>query len=241
MKLVHYTEKESIEVGIDEAGRGCLAGPVVVASVIFPKESELLMNAGIKDSKKLSEKKRLELREIIKDNALAYSVCFIDNETIDKVNILQATYLGMHNCLRVIDGCFNRIIVDGNRFPIYFNKQEETIPHECIVGGDNTYLSIAAASILAKTYRDEYIKEICDKYPLLDTQYEWKKNKCYGTKKHRNSLGLYGLTPLHRLSFKSSLLVDINQEFENIKFECPKLISHVNFGSHISLSTSHNL
>ena len=233
MKLYHYKGKDTIEIGIDEAGRGCLAGPVVAAAVIFPKESELLMNAGIKDSKKLSLKKRVAIREVIKEHALAYAVSFVDKDTIDKYNILQATYIAMHNCLKSLEGNFNRIIVDGNRFPIYENKNNVLIPHDCIVSGDDTYLSIAAASILAKTYRDDYIDSLCIKHPRLDVLYEWKKNKCYGTKAHRDGLLEHGITPLHRLSFKTSTQVSINKEFEMEdfemdNFECPGTTSYVN-------------
>jgi len=169
MILRPFLDQTNIEVGIDEAGRGCLAGPVVAAAVILP--TNILNYPLIRDSKKLSEKKRLEAFKLIKEVAIDYSVSFITPEEIDKYNILQATMMAMHNCLDNLKD-FNHILVDGN----YFNKYKD-IPHTCVIKGDDTYYSIAAASILAKVSRDEYMKELHTKIPY----YKWDGNKGYGS------------------------------------------------------------
>ena len=180
----------SLEVGTDEAGRGCLAGPVVAAAVILPPD---FSHAFLDDSKQLSEKKRQELRPIIEENAISYAVSFVMQDEIDEINILQASITAMH---RAIDGLKiipEFIIVDGNKFRKY-----QQIPHQTIVKGDSKYLSIAAASILAKTYRDDYMKKIHQEFPA----YFWSKNKGYPTVEHRNSIREFGATIHHRKSFK---------------------------------------
>ena len=180
----------SLEVGTDEAGRGCLAGPVVAAAVILPPD---FSHAFLDDSKQLSEKKRQELRPIIEENAISFAVSFVMQDEIDEINILQASITAMH---RAIDGLKiipEFIIVDGNKFRKY-----QQIPHQTIVKGDSKYLSIAAASILAKTYRDDYMKKIHQEFPA----YFWSKNKGYPTVEHRNSIREFGATIHHRKSFK---------------------------------------
>ena len=179
-----------LEAGTDEAGRGCLAGPVTAAAVILKEgfQSEL-----INDSKVLSEKKRELLRPIIEQQVHSYAVVHIDPEEIDRINILNASILGMHHALDKLVCLPEFIIVDGNKFKKYLE-----IPHECIIKGDGKYLSIAAASILAKTYRDEYMAKIHEEFPM----YQWKKNKGYPTKEHREAIRKYGSTKYHRKSFR---------------------------------------
>lgn len=178
-----------IEAGCDEAGRGCLAGSVYAAAVIFPADYQ---NDELNDSKQLTDKKRHQLREIIERDALAWAVGVVTPEEIDKINILNASFLAMHRALDQLTVRPEAIIVDGNRF-----KQYGKIPHTCIVKGDAKYLSIAAASILAKTYRDDYMDGLAEEYP----QYDWKSNKGYPTKKHRDAIRQYGVTPYHRMSY----------------------------------------
>lgn len=180
----------SLEAGTDEAGRGCLSGPVVAAAVILP---ENFQHDFLNDSKQLSEKKRQELRPYIEEHALAYAVAFIDHEEVDKLNVLQASITGMHRSIEQLNPQPEFIIVDGNKF-----KQYKEIPHQTIVKGDAKFMSIAAASVLAKTYRDEYMEKIHNEFP----QYNWKKNKGYPTKEHRNAIRECGPTPYHRKSFK---------------------------------------
>jgi ribonuclease HII len=204
--LKQYLHEIKIEVGIDEAGRGCLFGPVCVGAVIWPKEDPLHKGEKppeIKDSKKVSEKKRLLLKDYIETNALAWSVQFISHEDIDKLNILKATMKGMHQCIDEIRKQIeiDTILVDGDKFTNYFNEDFDYINHECIVGGDNTYKSIAAASILAKTHRDNYIYELVENRPELE-KYGFKTNKGYGTKIHMDSLKEHGSIEGHRKSFK---------------------------------------
>ena len=178
-----------IEAGCDEAGRGCLAGSVYAAAVIFPADYQ---NEELNDSKQLTDKKRHQLREIIERDALAWAVGVVTPEEIDKINILNASILAMHRALDQLTVRPEAIIVDGNRF-----KQYGKIPHTCIVKGGAKYLSIAAASILAKTYRDDYMDGLAEEYP----QYDWKSNKGYPTKKHREAIRQYGVTPYHRMSY----------------------------------------
>ena len=178
-----------IEAGCDEAGRGCLAGSVYAAAVIFPADYQ---NEELNDSKQLTDKKRHQLREIIERDALAWAVGVVTPEEIDKINILNASFLAMHRALDQLTVRPEAIIVDGNRF-----KQYGKIPHTCIVKGDAKYLSIAAASILAKTYRDDYMDGLAEEYP----QYDWKSNKGYPTKKHREAIRQYGVTPYHLMSY----------------------------------------
>lgn len=200
--LKQYLDETKIEVGIDEAGRGCLFGPVCVAAVIWPHEDpEPCLE--IKDSKKVSEKKRLLLQDYIKENALAWSVQFVSHEEIDNLNILQATMKGMHRCVDEIRQQIevDTILVDGNSFPMYTDESLDYINHECIIGGDDKYKSIASASILAKTHRDNYIKELVKNNPDLE-KYGLHNNKGYGTKIHMDALKKYGPIDGHRKSFK---------------------------------------
>lgn len=188
--LKSFLNKGLIEAGCDEAGRGCLAGSVFAAAVILP---ENYVNDKLNDSKKLTAKQRYELRDIIERDALAWAVGTVTAEEIDEINILNASILAMH---RALDGLKLRpqaIIVDGNRFKPY-----NYIPYTTVIKGDGKYLSIAAASILAKTYRDDYMDKLAEEYP----QYDWKSNKGYPTAKHRKAIEEYGVTPLHRKSFK---------------------------------------
>ena len=190
------------EVGIDEAGRGCLFGPVCVASVSLNMDGNPLINE-IKDSKKLSQKKRDILYDIIKENSV-YSIQLINEEVIDKENILQATLKGMHLSLDELDMNTNidLILVDGNHFPPYFSiTQDKFLKHECVINGDNTYVNIAAASILAKVTRDRYIIDLCEKNENLK-KYDLHKNKGYGTKKHMEAIKEFGIVEGHRKSFK---------------------------------------
>lgn len=183
-------QNKLIEAGVDEAGRGCLAGPVFAAAVILPKKfrSELL-----NDSKQLSEKKREMLRPVIENEALAWAVAFATHEEIDKINILNASYLAMHRAIEQLKKTPQLLLIDGNRFRKY-----KDIPHKCIVKGDGKFMSIAAASILAKTHRDEYMMKMDEQFP----HYEWKKNKGYGTLKHRMAIEKYGESVIHRKSFR---------------------------------------
>ena len=178
------------EVGCDEAGRGCLSGPVIAAAVILGNDFE---NDIINDSKQLSEKKRISLRKFIEDNAKFWAVGIVWPNEIDEINILNASFLAMHRAIDQLDCPKELIVVDGNRF----NKYHD-IPHECIVKGDSKYMNIAAASILAKTYRDEYMEKIHLEFPM----YNWKKNKGYPTKEHRAAIKEFGATQYHRMTFK---------------------------------------
>ena len=190
------------EVGIDEAGRGCLFGPVCVASVSLNMDGNPLISE-IKDSKKLSQKKRDILYDIIKENSI-YSIQLINEEVIDKENILQATLKGMHLSLDELDMNTNidLILVDGNHFPPYFSiTQDKFLKHECVINGDNTYVNIAAASILAKVTRDRYIIDLCEKNENLK-KYGLQNNKGYGTKKHMEAIKEFGIVEGHRKSFK---------------------------------------
>lgn len=192
-----------IQIGIDEAGRGSLFGPVFVGAVIWNNDLEHENLKYILDSKKLNIKKRDEMREFIEKNALAWSVSMCDHSVIDEVNILNATYKAMHKALKnVYDNNikFDRVLVDGNRFKPFLTS-DGFIKHECIVGGDNKYIQIAAASILAKTHHDEYIKKICETNSNL-CKYGLLRNQGYGTKEHREAIKMFGLTEFHRKTFK---------------------------------------
>ena len=184
----HYY-KGQVEAGCDEAGRGCLAGSVYAAAVIFPEDYR---NEELNDSKQLTDKRRKQLREIIERDAVAWAVGVVTPEEIDKMNILNASILAMHRALDQLKVRPEAIIVDGNRFKPY-----QKLPHTTIVKGDGKYLSIAAASILAKTYRDDYMNELAKEYP----QYDWLSNKGYPTKKHREAIQKLGITPFHRKTF----------------------------------------
>jgi len=204
--LKQYLDETKVELGIDEAGRGCLFGPVCVAAVIWPKLDPL--NNGnpppeIKDSKKVSEKKRLILKDYIEQNAIAWSVQFLSHEEIDKTNILKATMMGMHRCIDDIrkQMKLDTILVDGNHFQAYTDENLDCIDHECVIGGDDKYKSIAAASILAKTHRDNYILELSKTNENLE-KYGIPKNKGYGTKQHMDALKQLGPIEGHRRSFK---------------------------------------
>ena len=187
--LMSNFSDSSFEAGVDEAGRGSLAGPVTAAAVIFPKDYK---NDYLNDSKRLSEKKRIELKQIIENDSVDFAVCSIAPSTIDKINILNSTFKAMHDALNSLKIIPDFILVDGNRF-----KKFKNINHKCIVKGDSKYQNIAAASILAKTYRDLYMIKQHDLFP----NFGWDKNKGYGTEFHINSIFKYGLTKLHRRSF----------------------------------------
>lgn len=178
------------EIGCDEAGRGCLSGPVVAAAVILGENFE---NDIINDSKQLTEKKRNSLRVFIEENAKYWAIGIVWPNEIDEINILNASFLAMHRAIDQLDCPKDLIIVDGNRFNTY-----KDVPHECIVKGDSKYMNIAAASILAKTYRDEYMEKIHNEFPM----YDWKKNKGYPTKAHRLAIKEFGASPYHRMTFK---------------------------------------
>ena len=187
--LLPYLNKDVVEAGCDEAGRGCLAGAVYAAAVILPQDFH---NELLNDSKQLTERQRYALREVIEREAIAWAVGTVSPQEIDKINILNASILAMH---RAVDGLKVKpeaLIIDGNRFKPYHD-----LPHTTVVKGDGKYLSIAAASILAKTYRDDYMNKLHEEYP----HYDWKGNKGYPTKKHREGIRLHGTTPYHRMSF----------------------------------------
>ena len=201
MLASHYYEGK-VEAGCDEAGRGCLAGSVYAAAVIFPENYQ---NEELNDSKKLTDKRRKQLREIIQRDAVAWAVGIVTPEEIDKINILNASILAMHRALDQLKVRPEAVIVDGNRFKPY-----QSLPHTTIVKGDGKYLSIAAASILGKTYRDDYMDKLAEEYP----QYDWLSNKDYPTKKHREAIRQYGITPYHRKTFNMLGDGQLSLEFE---------------------------
>ena len=187
--LLPYLKEGVVEAGCDEAGRGCLAGPVYAAAVILPPDYH---NDQLNDSKQLTEKRRYALREMIERDALAWAVGIVDNQEIDQINILRASILAMHRAIDQLKIRPQSLIIDGNRFYSYHD-----VPHTTIVKGDGKYLSIAAASILAKTYRDDFMMQIHAEYP----QYHWNSNKGYPAKAHRDAIRQFGTTPYHRLTF----------------------------------------
>ena len=187
--LKQFYHPELIEAGCDEAGRGCLAGSVYAAAVILPPD---YVNEQLNDSKKLTERQRYALREIILHDATAWAVGVVTPEEIDKINILNASFLAMHRALDQLSVRPEAIIVDGNRFRPYGD-----LPYATIVKGDGKYLSIAAASILAKTFRDDYMNHLAEEYPM----YDWQSNKGYPTRKHREAIRQHGITPYHRKSY----------------------------------------
>jgi ribonuclease HII len=187
--LQPYYQDQLIEAGCDEAGRGCYAGPVFAAAVILPKD---FFHPTLNDSKQLTAKERNELKIIIKANAIAYAVAMVDNEEIDQINILRASFKAMHLALDKLKKRPSLLLIDGNRFIAY-----KKIKHECIIKGDGIFSSIAAASILAKTHRDAYMKQLHKEFP----HYNWQKNKGYGTEEHRNAIEIHGLCKYHRKSF----------------------------------------
>jgi len=196
--LFKYLNADEIEAGCDEAGRGCLAGPVFAAAVILPNE---FYHPLLNDSKQLTHKQRNQLKEVIENEAIDFAVAKVDNIEIDKINILNASIKAMHLALEKLTTTPTFLLIDGNRFKNYKN-----IPFKCIIKGDATFQSIAAASILAKTCRDEYMEKMHKKY----SQYGWHQNKGYPTELHRQAIQKYGITPLHRKSFK---LIDRQLEF----------------------------
>ncbi len=198
--MLEQFSKTILVAGTDEAGRGCLAGPVTAAAVILPFD---FYNELLNDSKQLSERKRMLLMPLIKDQAISYGICHISHQEIDQINILNASILGMHRSLDAMNIDPEMIIVDGNKFKPY-----KELPHQCVVKGDGKYLSIAAASVLAKTARDHYMEELDAQYPM----YNWRQNKGYPTKEHREAIKKYGLSPYHRTSFKQ-LPTQISLEF----------------------------
>ena len=211
LEICFNSENNNWEIGIDEAGRGPLLGRVYTAAVVLPKDKDLFDHSLMKDSKKFTSKKKInEVYEYIKKNAIAYNVSYEDENTIDKINILQATFKSMHNSVRNIlqnkpdDKKIEKLLVDGNNFKpfTYLNNNHITqLNHTCIEGGDNKYCSIAAASILAKVERDKYIEELCEKNPNLDDKYGILKNKGYGTRKHIDGIKQYGITEFHRKTY----------------------------------------
>ncbi|MBO0330382.1 ribonuclease HII [[Muricauda] lutisoli] len=188
--MLNLCYHSSSEAGTDEAGRGCLAGPVTASAIILP---ENFSNTILNDSKQLSENKRALLKPILEKESVSFSVCHVFQDEIDEINILNASFLAMHRAIAKLEPAPDFIIVDGNRFKPYPN-----IEHECIVKGDGKYMSIAAASVLAKTYRDDYMTKIHEEFPM----YNWKKNKGYPTREHREAIKKYGLTKYHRKSFR---------------------------------------
>ena len=187
--LLPGLNEELIEAGCDEAGRGCLAGAVYAAAVILPKDFE---NELLNDSKQLSEKQRYALREVIERDAVAWAVGIVSPEEIDKINILNASFLAMHRAVDRLKTRPQHLLIDGNRF-----KKYPEIPHTTVIKGDGKYLSIADASILAKTYRDDYMNKLHQEFPC----YDWENNKGYPTKKHRAAIAGHGTTPYHRTTF----------------------------------------
>ncbi len=190
VSLLNFHTPHITEAGCDEAGRGCLSGPVFAAAVILPADFKC---SELNDSKQLSENVRYKLRPIIEANALAYAVAQIDAPEIDRINILNASFAAMHKAVSMLRIKPEHLIIDGNRFKPY-----PQIPHTCIVKGDTKYLSIAAASVLAKTYRDDFMNQIAKEYP----EYFWQNNKGYPTKLHRVAIAAHGTTPYHRQTFR---------------------------------------
>ena len=194
--LTHYSDR--IEAGCDEAGRGCLAGPVVAGAVILKPDADY---PELDDSKKLTEKKRYQLREMILQEALAYGIGIVTAEEIDEINILNASFLAMHRALDQLKVRPEFLLIDGNRFKPYHD-----LKHVCVVGGDAKYQSIAAASILAKTTRDLMMEDYDKQFPL----YHWKKNKGYPTPEHKQAIADYGITPLHRKTFNMAIQLKLD-------------------------------
>ena len=205
--LLPYLKEDRIEAGCDEAGRGCLAGPVYAAAVILPPD---FRNDLLNDSKQLTEKQRYALRPVIEREALAWAVGVVTNTEIDEINILKASILAMHRAVDALKVRHEYLLIDGNRFTPY-----PGIPHITIVKGDATMMSIAAASVLAKTYRDDFMNQIAKEYPM----YDWLSNKGYPTKKHRAAIKEYGTTPYHRMTFNllgdGQLSLDFGQELSD--------------------------
>ncbi|MBR4898230.1 MAG: ribonuclease HII [Prevotella sp.] len=201
--LKSYYNEGVVEAGCDEAGRGCLAGAVYAAAVILPPDYK---NELLNDSKQLTERRRYQLREQIERDAVAWAVGVVDPDEIDKINILNASILAMHRALDQLTVRPQAVIVDGNRFRPY-----RDLPYTTIVKGDGKYLSIAAASILAKTYRDDYMLRLAEEYPM----YDWKKNKGYPTLKHREAIRQHGTTPYHRMSYRLLGSEELSLDFKD--------------------------
>jgi len=189
-RLLRYFKEGVLEAGCDEAGRGCLAGPVFAAAVILPSDFE---NEILNDSKMLTEKQRVELRPVIEKGAIAWAVEAVSNEEIDEVNILNASFLAMNRAVQKLKIRPEHLLIDGNRF-----RTSANIPFSCMIGGDGRFFSIAAASVLAKTYRDDFMVKIHNEFP----EYNWKQNKGYPTKNHRDAIRKYSVTKYHRLTFR---------------------------------------
>lgn len=204
--LLPYLNADQIEAGCDEAGRGCLAGAVYAAAVILPKD---FRNEQLNDSKQLTEHQRYALRSVIEREALAWAIGIVSPEEIDRINILNASFLAMHRAIDALSLRPQHLLIDGNRF-----KKYQDLPHTTVVKGDGKYLSIAAASILAKTYRDDYMNRLHEEYPV----YGWDKNKGYPTRQHRAAIAAHGTTPYHRMTF--NLLGDGQMELD---FSCPNV------------------
>ena len=202
--LLPYLNADQIEAGCDEAGRGCLAGAVYAAAVILPKD---FRNEQLNDSKQLTEHQRYALRSVIEREALAWAIGIVSPEEIDRINILNASFLAMHRAIDALSLRPQHLLIDGNRF-----KKYQDLPHTTVVKGDGKYLSIAAASILAKTYRDDYMNRLHEEYPV----YGWDKNKGYPTRQHRVAIAAHGTTPYHRMTF--NLLGDGQMTLD---FSCP--------------------
>ncbi|HEV7783661.1 MAG TPA: ribonuclease HII [Chitinophagaceae bacterium] len=192
--LKPFYQEVRIEAGCDEAGRGCLAGPVFAAAVILPKD---FFHPLLNDSKQVAEKDRNELRKVVETCAIAYAVASVDNEEIDRINILKASFKAMHLALDQLKKKPQLLLIDGNRFVKY-----KRIPHQCVIQGDGIYAPIAAASILAKTYRDEYMRKLHDEFP----HYSWNSNKGYGTRAHCGAIEVHGQCKYHRKTFRVNVL-----------------------------------
>ena len=203
--MLPYYKYNTLEAGLDEAGRGSLMGDVYAAAVILPMEMEFEIN----DSKKLSKRKRLIFKDYIEEEAIDYAVAYVEPEIIDKINILNASLKAMHKSLKGLNVDPEYLIIDGDRFKTYYDSKGSFVPYKCIVNGDTTYSSIAAASILAKVYHDAHINKLCDEYPQLDEYYGLRSNMGYGTKKHLEGIEKYGITKFHRKSYKTSFNKDI--------------------------------
>ena len=209
MANLKQSDGKKLEVGIDEAGRGCLAGPVVAGAVIMPlidfddenSDYDLEILRMIKDSKKMTKTNRDICRQYIEEIAIDYGVGIADNKEIDTMNILRATHKAMHRALNELTVTPDMIHIDGNSFTDYYDDSNELVDYKCVIGGDNEYFNIACASILAKEYHDKLIKDFVAADPRLDSRYDWLSNVCYGTQRHRDGIEEWGVSQLHRKSF----------------------------------------
>ena len=199
--MKQFYQEDTLEAGIDEVARGCLAGRVYSATVIWPQELDPEdEHLTIRDSKKLSPKRRQILKDYIEENAIDFSIGYEEASVVDDINIRNATFSAMHKAIKNLNVEPEFLLVDGNAFNPYYDDNNELIPHKCFIQGDAKYISIAAASILAKVYHDDYIDQLCDENPELE-QYGWRTNMCYGTEEHINAIKKYGLTEHHRKTF----------------------------------------